>query len=112
MIGLRRCAEYSTAGPGGQTQPQGQTQVLLNRIDFWMDVQAAGEASRFRHMGNGFAFECGVDIDVLQGLIQRGHRPMTRFGAYGGYQAILIDPETGVLMGGSDPRKDGCAIGY
>jgi gamma-glutamyltranspeptidase/glutathione hydrolase len=97
---------------GGDMQPQGQTQVLLNLIDFGMNVQEAGEAPRFRDMGNGVAFESGVDIDVLQGLIQRGHRPMTRFGAYGGYQAILIDPETGVLMGGSDPRKDGCAVGY
>jgi gamma-glutamyltranspeptidase/glutathione hydrolase len=84
----------------------------LNLIDFGMDVQEAGEAPRFRHMGNGVAFESGVDIDILQGLVRRGHRPMTRFGAYGGYQAILIDSETGVLMGGSDPRKDGCAVGY
>ena len=89
------------------------TQVLLNLIDFGMNIQEAGEMPRFRHLGGGsVAFESGVDIDVLQGLIRKGHRPVTRMGAYGGYQAILIDPETGVLMGGSDPRKDGCAIGY
>jgi gamma-glutamyltranspeptidase/glutathione hydrolase len=98
---------------GGDMQPQGHSQVLLNLIDFGMDVQEAGEMSRFRHLGGGsVAFESGVDIDVLQGLIRKGHRPVTRMGAYGGYQAILIDPETGVLMGGSDPRKDGCAVGY
>ena len=98
---------------GGDMQPQGHTQVLLNLIDFGMDIQEAGEMARFRHLGSsGVAFESGVDIDVLQGLIRKGHRPVTRMGAYGGYQAILIDPETGVLMGGSDPRKDGCAVGY
>jgi gamma-glutamyltranspeptidase/glutathione hydrolase len=97
---------------GGDMQPQGQSQVLVNLIDFGMDVQEAGEAPRFRHLGSGVGFESGVDIDVLHGLIRRGHRPLTLFGAYGGYQAILIDPDTGVLMGGSDPRKDGCAIGY
>jgi gamma-glutamyltranspeptidase/glutathione hydrolase len=98
---------------GGDMQPQGHTQVLLNLIDFGMDIQEAGEMARFRHLGgSSVAFESGVDIDVLQGLIRKGHRPVTRMGAYGGYQAILIDPETGVLMGGSDLRKDGCAIGY
>jgi gamma-glutamyltranspeptidase/glutathione hydrolase len=97
---------------GGDMQPQGHAQVLLNLIDFDMDIQEAGEAPRFRHMSRGVAFESGVDIDVLQGLIQRGQQPISRFGAYGGYQAIMIDPETGVLMGGSDVRKDGCAVGY
>ncbi len=97
---------------GGSMQPQGHVQVLSNLIDFGMSVQEAGEASRFRHFSNGVGIESGVDIDVLNGLIEKGQRPMTRTGAYGGYQAILIDPETGVLMGGSDPRKDGCAIGY
>jgi gamma-glutamyltranspeptidase/glutathione hydrolase len=56
--------------------------------------------------------ESGIDIDVLQALIQKGHRPMTRMDFYGGYQAIMIDPETGVLSGGSDVRKDGAAMGY
>lgn len=93
-------------------QPQGQVQVLLNLIDFGVNVQEAGEAARFRHTDSGVAFESGFDVDVLHGLIQKGHRPITQFGVYGGYQAILIDPETGVLAGGSDPRKDGCAMGY
>lgn len=97
---------------GGDMQPQGQVQVLLNLIDFGVNVQEAGEAARFRHTDSGVAFESGFDVDVLHGLIQKGHRPITQFGVYGGYQAILIDPETGVLAGGSDPRKDGCAMGY
>jgi gamma-glutamyltranspeptidase/glutathione hydrolase len=98
---------------GGDMQPQGHTQVLLNILDFGMNVQQAGEAARFRHFSEGaVAFESGVDIDVLQELIRKGHRPMTRMGAYGGYQAIEIDWERGVLVGGSDPRKDGCALGY
>jgi len=98
---------------GGDMQPQGHTQVLSNIIDFGMNVQQAGEAPRFRHFSEGaVAFESGVDIDVLQALIQKGHRPMTRMAVYGGYQAIEIDWENGVLIGGSDPRKDGCALGY
>ena len=98
---------------GGDMQPQGHTQVLLNIIDFGMNVQQAGEAARFRHFSEGaVAFESDVDIDVLQALIGKGHRPMTRMAVYGGYQAIEIDWENGVLIGGSDPRKDGCALGY
>jgi gamma-glutamyltranspeptidase/glutathione hydrolase len=98
---------------GGDMQPPGHAQVLLNRIDFGMNVQKAGEAARFRHFGEGgVAFESGVDIDVLQALITKGHRPMTRSAVYGGYQAIEIDWENGILIGGSDPRKDGCALGY
>ena len=97
---------------GGDMQPQGHTQVLSSLIDFGMNVQQAGEAARFRHYSDGVAFESGVDIDVLQTLIRKGHRPLTRMGAYGGYQAIEIDWENGVLIGGSDPRKDGCALGY
>jgi gamma-glutamyltranspeptidase/glutathione hydrolase len=98
---------------GGDMQPQGHAQVLSNIIDFGMNVQQAGEAPRFRHFSEGaVAFESGVDIDVLQALIQKGHRPMIRMAVYGGYQAIEIDWENGVLIGGSDPRKDGCALGY
>jgi gamma-glutamyltranspeptidase/glutathione hydrolase len=98
---------------GGNMQPQGHTQVLLNMIEFGMNVQEAGEMPRFRHFSDRYvAFESGVGIEVLQELIQKGHRPMTSMGVYGGYQAILIDWENGVLMGGSDPRKDGAALGY
>ena len=97
---------------GGDMQPQGHTQVLLNMIDFGMHVQKAGEMPRFRHGGSGVGIESGVDPDTLAALTRMGHTLMTRFGAYGGYQAIMIDWENGVLLGGSDPRKDGAAMGY
>ncbi len=97
---------------GGDMQPQGHTQVLLNLIDFGMSVQKAGEMPRFRHGASGVGIESGVDSDTLAELTRMGHSVMTRFGAYGGYQAIMIDWENGVLLGGSDPRKDGAAMGY
>ena len=97
---------------GGDMQPQGHTQVLLNMIDFGMHVQKAGEMPRFRHSASGVGIESGVDADTLAALTRMGHTVMTRFGAYGGYQAIMIDWANGVLLGGSDPRKDGAAMGY
>jgi gamma-glutamyltranspeptidase/glutathione hydrolase len=97
---------------GGDMQPQGHAHVLSGIIDFGMNVQQAAEAPRFRHFSDAVAFESGIDIDVVQALIRKGHRAVTRMGAYGGYQAIEIDWENGVLIGGSDPRKDGAALGY
>jgi gamma-glutamyltranspeptidase/glutathione hydrolase len=97
---------------GGDMQPQGHVQVLLNLIDFGMNVQEAGEAPRFRHTAGGVALESAISADARAGLIQRGHKLVDSVGVFGGYQGILIDPRTGVLMGGSDPRKDGLAIGY
>ena len=97
---------------GGDMQPQGHVQVLLNMIDFGMNVQEAGEAPRFRHSSVGLALESAIGADARAGLTQRGHHVVSSFGAFGGYQGILIDPRTRVLMGGSDPRKDGLAIGY
>jgi gamma-glutamyltranspeptidase/glutathione hydrolase len=97
---------------GGDMQPQGHVQVLLNLIDFGMNVQEAGEAPRFRHSAGGLALETAIAAEARFGLDQRGHRLITSVGAFGGFQGILIDPKTGVMMGGSDPRKDGLAIGY
>ena len=97
---------------GGDMQPQGHTQVLLNIIDFGMNVQEAGEAPRFRHSSQGLALESAISAEARAGLTKRGHRVVSSVGAFGGYQGILIDPRTRVLMGGSDPRKDGLAIGY
>jgi gamma-glutamyltranspeptidase/glutathione hydrolase len=97
---------------GGDMQPQGHVQVLLNIIDFNMNVQEAGEAARFRHSDPGLALESTIGADVRAKLSSLGHRVIDRFGAYGGFQGILIDPKTGVMMGGSDPRKDGLAIGF
>jgi gamma-glutamyltranspeptidase / glutathione hydrolase len=97
---------------GGDMQPQGHVQVLLNLIDFGMNVQEAGEAPRFRHTGNGLAVESGISADARFGLDLRGHRVVSSVGAFGGFQGILFDHARGVMMGGSDPRKDGLAIGY
>jgi gamma-glutamyltranspeptidase/glutathione hydrolase len=97
---------------GGDMQPQGHVQVIANLIDFGMNVQEAGEAARFRHAGMAVSLESGIPMDVRSALAARGHRLRTVRGIYGGFQGILIDPATGVLMGGSDPRKDGLAIGY
>jgi gamma-glutamyltranspeptidase/glutathione hydrolase len=97
---------------GGDHQAQGHVQVLANLIDFGMNVQEAGEAARVSHGGNLLQVESGVSPAARAGLTERGHKVAESIGAYGGYQGILIDPRTGVLMGGSDPRKDGLAIGH
>jgi gamma-glutamyltranspeptidase / glutathione hydrolase len=97
---------------GGDMQPQGHVQVLLNLIDFGMNVQEAGEAPRFRHSAAGLALESAISPEARFGLSQRGHSIVTQIGMFGGFQGILFDRRTGVMMGGSDPRKDGLAIGY
>ncbi len=110
---------------GGDFQPQGHVQVLVNMIDFGMNVQRAGEHPRVQHSGSAtptgrpevhgggsIGHEWGFPLDTLQALEARGHLLAGPGGAFGGYQAILIDHEHGVLHGGTDPRKDGCAAGY
>jgi gamma-glutamyltranspeptidase/glutathione hydrolase len=115
---------FSFGVMGGDMQPQGQVQVLVNLIDFEMDPQAAGDALRFRHDGSsaptgevmhdgGTVFlEPGFPNTTADGLRRKRHHVEHRPGGYGGYQGIWIDPDTDILHGGSDPRKDGCAIGY
>jgi gamma-glutamyltranspeptidase/glutathione hydrolase len=97
---------------GGDMQAQGHAQVLSNLIDFGMNIQEAGEAPRFRDSGNGLALETPFSAEARAGLTQRGHRLIDSRGAWGGFQGILIDPKTRVLMAGSDPRKDGMAAGW
>jgi gamma-glutamyltranspeptidase/glutathione hydrolase len=97
---------------GGDMQAQGHAQVLLNLIDFGMDVQQAGEQPRFRHFDSGLALESAIGADVRKALEAKGHKLTVSPGAFGGYQAIMIDPKSGALFGGSDPRKDGCAMGW
>jgi gamma-glutamyltranspeptidase/glutathione hydrolase len=97
---------------GGDMQPQGHVQVLLNMVDFGMNVQLAGEVPRFRHLHDGLALESEIGQEVRKSLTEKGHQIVQAVGEFGGYQAIMIDPETGVLMGGSDPRKDGCVVGW
>jgi gamma-glutamyltranspeptidase/glutathione hydrolase len=103
---------FSFGVMGGDHQAQGHVQVLANLIDFGMNVQEAGEAARVTHGNNGLQVESAVPEAVRAALAQRGHKVTESIGGYGGYQGILIDPRTGVLMGGSDVRKDGLAIGY
>jgi gamma-glutamyltranspeptidase / glutathione hydrolase len=97
---------------GGDLQPQGHVQVLANLIEFGMTVQEAGEAARIRHAPEGIAVESGISDEARAGLAARGHHVIASPGVFGGFQGIQIDHETGVLLGGSDPRKDGLAIGY
>ncbi|HEX2276460.1 MAG TPA: gamma-glutamyltransferase [Candidatus Tectomicrobia bacterium] len=103
---------------GGDVQPQGHLQVAINLIDFGMNVQEALEAPRYRLMGGKLiALERAIPHEVRHALERMGHE-LLPYGEvppgtpYGGGQAILIDAEHGVLQGGSDHRKDGCAIGY
>jgi gamma-glutamyltranspeptidase/glutathione hydrolase len=96
---------------GGDNQAQAHAQVVMNLVDFGMNIQDAGEAARMRH-GGELALESGIGADVRKALEMRGHAVRDGRGAMGGFQGILIDPRSGVLMGGSDPRKDGLAIGW
>ena len=97
---------------GGDMQAQGHVQVLLNILEFGMDVQQAGEQPRFRHFDSGLALESAIGGDVRKALEAKGHKLTMSPGMFGGYQAIMIDPRTGALAGGSDPRKDGAAMGW
>jgi gamma-glutamyltranspeptidase/glutathione hydrolase len=97
---------------GGDHQAQGHTQVLVNAIDFGMNVQEAGEAARVNHGNNGLSVESAMPDAIVAALAERGHLVQRAVGACGGYQGIMFDSPTGVLMGGSDVRKDGLAIGW
>lgn len=96
---------------GGDMQPQGHLQVLLNLTCFGMNIQEAGEAPRARYDASGICLEHGIPDTTATDLRHRGHTLIDGLG-FGGFQGVLIDPETGTLMGGSDPRKDGLALGW
>jgi len=110
---------------GGDMQPQGQLQVLLNIIEFGMNLQEAGDAPRFRHDGSStprgdpmdsaggvVLLESGIPDSVSAELRRRGHRVKRARGGFGGYQAIMFDAAQGVYHAASESRKDGCAMGY
>ena len=110
---------------GGDMQPQGHVEILVNMIDFGMNPQMAGDASRIRHGGSttptgipeepngGTVFlESGFPAETLSRLEAMGHKLGKSTGSFGGYQGILIDAEHGTLHGATDPRKDGAAVGY
>jgi len=109
---------------GGDMQPQGHVQVLLNLWLFGMNLQEAGDAPRFHHTGSSeptgeamtdggrLHLESGVDPEVVRDLRRRGHRIEVTLGPFGGYQAIGYDAERDVYVGASDGRKDGQAAGF
>jgi gamma-glutamyltranspeptidase/glutathione hydrolase len=97
---------------GGDNQAQAHAQVVANFVDFGMHVQQAGDAARMRHMDQELALESGISSDVRAALEAKGHTLRDGRGQMGGYQAISIDPKSGALLGGSDLRKDGLAIGW
>ncbi|MEM9292563.1 MAG: gamma-glutamyltransferase [Acidobacteriota bacterium] len=109
---------------GGATQPQGQAQIMINMLDFGMNLQEAGDAPRFLHQGSSqptgeqmtdggrVILESGISYDTARGLMSKGHRVGYARGPYGGYQAVMWDPEQDVLYGASESRKDGQAAGY
>jgi len=97
---------------GGHFQATGHAHFLTNVIDYGMDVQAALDSPRAFHFDNVLEVERGVPAATIGQLASLGHDVQLAELPHGGGQAIHIDWKTGVLTGGSDPRKDGCAIGY
>ena len=108
---------------GGAMQPQGHAQIVINMVDFGMDVQAAGDAPRIHHTGSSqptgeymtdggiLNLETGFSYDTIRELMRMGHRIQFANGPYGGYQAIRR-AENGVYWGATESRKDGHAAGY
>ncbi len=109
---------------GGSMQAQGHAQIVINMIDFGMNLQEAGDAPRIRHVGSSqptgqkmsdggiINLESGISYENIRELAKRGHSVQYSVGGYGGYQAILWDEEKGVYFGASESRKDGQAAGY
>jgi gamma-glutamyltranspeptidase / glutathione hydrolase len=109
---------------GGDFQPQGHVQILVNLLDFGMNLQEAGDAPRILHEGPSeptgermtdggrVCLESGIPWETIRDLIGRGHQVGWNVGDYGGYQAIRRDAEQRVYCGASESRKDGQAAGY
>ena len=97
---------------GADYQPMGHAHVISNIVDYGMDVQQAIDSPRVFFLDEASEVEHGVSAEAIAGLKARGHTVVVRPAPHGGGQAISIDWERGLLIGGSDPRKDGCALGY
>ena len=109
---------------GGATQPQAHAQIIMNIVDFGMNIQEAGDAPRLIHNGSSeptgepaegrgtVSMESGFPYDTIRDLMRRGHTIQFELGPYGGYQAIRYDAEKGVYFGASESRKDGQAAGF
>lgn len=109
---------------GGTMQPQGQVQVLVNIVDLGMNLQAAGDAPRLRHLGSpdpgadraepqaGLFLESQIGDRTRAELVARGHRIIEPYQDVGGYQAVMWDAQNKVWWGASEMRKDGMALGF
>tara|TARA_B100001027_G_scaffold215139_1_gene188522 strand:- start:1518 stop:3203 length:1686 start_codon:yes stop_codon:yes gene_type:complete len=109
---------------GGAMQPQGHAQIVINIVDFDMNLQEAGDAPRIRHQsdqqptggdmtdGGELALESGFNYKQVRELMKKGHKIIYDMGSFGGYQAIMIDYINKVYYGASESRKDGNAIGF
>ena len=108
---------------GGAFQPQGHAQIIMNVIDFGMNIQEAGDAPRIDHAGSSsftttmndggiVALESGHSYETIRELMKMGHKINFSLGLYGGYQAIMYDAKNKVYYGASESRKDGQAAGY
>ena len=109
---------------GGATQPQMHAQIIVDLIDFGMNLKEAGDAPRILHSGSSSPtghlmldggqvhLESGFSETVKRELMERGHTLQPAVGIYGGYQAIMLDSQRGVYFGASESRKDGQAAGY
>ena len=109
---------------GGAMQPQGHAQIVMNLIDFKMNLQEAGDAPRIRHSsdeqptggkmldGGKVFLESGFNYESIRKLMKFGHEVGFDLGSFGGYQAIQVDKKNKVFYGASESRKDGNAAGY
>jgi gamma-glutamyltranspeptidase/glutathione hydrolase len=110
---------------GGDTQPQMHAQIVVDLVDFDMGLQEAGDAPRMLHTGSSqptggdpmedggeVHLESGFSFEMVRELARLGHRVSWSVGAFGGYQAIAIDPRTRVYSAASESRKDGQAAGF
>ena len=111
---------------GGAMQPQGHAQIVMNLVDFGMNLQEAGDAPRIHHDGSTepagqmpamaeggvLNLETGFSYETIRALMRKGHAVEFADGPYGGYQAIMRDHAHGVYVGASESRKDGQAAGY
>jgi len=112
---------------GGAMQPQGHVQIVTNLVDFDMNIQEAGDATRWQHYGSTeptesskkylessgvLVIESEIPYQTIRALMEKGHKVQFDRGGYGGYQAIMFDQKNGVYYGASESRKDGQAAGY
>jgi gamma-glutamyltranspeptidase / glutathione hydrolase len=109
---------------GGDFQPMGHVQILMNIVDFGMNLQEAGDALRISHSGSSdpvgspskgrgeVELESGFDYETIRTLMRMGHKVVYLNGGFGGYQAIMFDKDRKIYFGASESRKDGQAAGF